>query len=131
MERERQSAVELDERTSLLVQLLNIVLRGTRQDLNTFKAAVDQVFNSVVSVLSIFVDFNQLDPMTKGLLLSYLSQDIIISRLTCEEKGRCDGDWLRLSPRTLAMISRALVKGSKVGQPLSQRVFGGVRTESF
>ncbi|MEM4429610.1 MAG: hypothetical protein QXM08_00420 [Thermofilaceae archaeon] len=131
MEREKHSAVELDERTSLLVQLLNIVLRGTRQDMATFKAVVDQVFNSVVSVLSIFVDFDRLDPMTKGLLLSYLSQDIIISRLTCEESGRCGEGWLRLSPRTLAMISRALLRGARVGQPLSQRVFGGVRTETF
>lgn len=131
MEREKHSAVELDERTSLLVQLLNIVLRGTRQDVNTFKAVVDQVFNSVVSVLSIFVDFDRLDPLAKGLLLSYLSQDIIISRLICEENGKCGEGWLRLSPRTLAMISRALLRGSRVGQPLSQRVFGGVRTETF
>ncbi|MEM4620542.1 MAG: hypothetical protein QW607_10055 [Desulfurococcaceae archaeon] len=124
--------VEIDERTNALIQLFNLILRSVRHDSNIFRESVKSEFNNIVSILSMYIDFDKIDPYSRHLLFSYLVQDVIMSALMCEEKNNgCGENWLRLSPRTKGMIIRCLLKGSRYGLGLSGQLMEKLRFESF
>lgn len=121
---------EIDERANALIQLFNILLKSVRQDVQTFRTDISEEFHRLVSTLSIYIDLSCLGPTERGLLLSYLGQDVVLSRLSCEEEGKCGDGWLRLSPRTLSMLARAL-RCSKLALPVETGAGMAIRVENF
>jgi len=123
----------IDETTNVLVQLFNILLEGVAKDREKLRKDVAEAYNSLISVLSLYVDFRCLDPYTRYLLESNLMGDIILSHLEAEEEGGSSSNWLKLSGRTRALIAIAIArcgKGSKIS-PEKAIIGPGMRVESL
>jgi len=130
---EAPSYPRIDESTNVLVQLFNILLEGVAKDKERLRKDVAEAYNSLISVLSVYVDFRCLDPYTRYLLESNLMGDIILSHLESEEEGGSSSNWLKLSGRTRALIAIAIARCGKGSRISPERVVigPGLRVESL
>jgi len=114
---EEEKKIRIEEYSSVLVQLLNIVIEGISKDKKQLRDDIISTYNKIISTLSLYVDFKCLDPYTRSLLESNLMSDIILSHLEMEEdEDRGKKGWIKLSGRTKGLIAIALIRCAKPPQ---------------
>ena len=132
MSRRREEGISyprIDETSNALIQLFNILLEGVAKDKEKLRRDVAEAYNKLISTLTLYVDFQCLDPYTRYLLESNLMGDIILSHLEAldelEENGKEKSNWLKLSGRTKALIAIAIARCGKGSRISVERSFTG------